>query len=286
MSDLPQNAWFHTRDGERIGPVTFAELRVLAREGQLNPRQDMVWTQGMAEWKPAGEIADLFDRRTNPEPPESLAPAADPYAPPKEESVAERMGRIGEWPGSRRRSYLAMTILFPFVWNLVFSKTVVFLTQQLGPQLMGVFGVCAAFLPLVVGIYFGLTRLVNLGMSRWWYLVNLLPVAIVIGWFGFHSFQVSALPPSEAWWLVSLVGVSLIPSLWVSYRCFACPAGYAFHKKIDGAGVALAILYWLLMLVTVIAIVVIAAVLLGAVNSPELQERLQEILRTARDQMK
>ena len=56
MNDTPQDAWFYSSEGERIGPVTFAELRVKASEAALNPRLDMVWTQGMAEWKPAGEI--------------------------------------------------------------------------------------------------------------------------------------------------------------------------------------------------------------------------------------
>jgi len=279
MSDSPQDAWFYTREGARIGPVTMTELRAIAREGGLNPRLDMVWSQGMAEWKPAGKIENLFERWSQPATPEPLAPPADPYTPPKEESVAEKMSRVGEWPGSRRRSYLAMTILFPFAWNLVFSRLAEFLNQQLGPQIMGVVGLSAAFLPMAVGIYFGLARLVNLGMSRWWYPLNLTP--LLIGWVGFRYSQAAG-----GWLLWSLAGVSMIPFLWLGYRCFACPAGYAFHKKIDGVGVALAILYWLLMLVTIIAIVVLAAILLGAIDSPELQERLQEILRTARDQIK
>jgi hypothetical protein len=87
-------------------------------------------------------------------------------------------------------------------------------------------------------------------MSRWWYLANFVPIL----------------------------------NLWVGYRCFACPAGYAFHKKLDGVGVALAILYWLVMLVCLVAIVVTVALLLGAIDSPELQQQIQEILRAARDQ--
>lgn len=279
MSDLPQDAWFHTRDGERIGPVTFAELRVKALEGGLDPRLDLVWTQGMAEWRPAGEIEALFAKRPSPAGQESLAPPATPYAPPKEASVAEKMSRVGGWPGSRRRSYLAMTILFPFVWNFVFSISAGYLNQLLGPHIMGVVGIAAAFLPMAVGIYYGLARLVNLGMSRWWYLLNLLPV--LIAWAGFRYYETAG-----GWLFGSLAGVAMIPFLWLGYRCFACPAGYAFHKKIDGVGVALAIVYGLLMLVTVIAIVVVAAVLLGAVDNPELQERLQDLLRSARDQLK
>ena len=196
------------------------------------------------------------------------------------------MGRISEWPGARRRSYLIMTILFPFVWNLIVSKSAAFLTDQLGPQIMGVVGIGAAFVPLVVGIYYGLARLANLGMSRWWYLVNLLPGALIGGWLGFHSFQIAAVPAAEKWLLVGVGGVSMIPMLWVGYRCFACPAGYAFHKKLDGAGVALAILYGLLTVAMLIAIAVVVALLLGVIDSPELQKQLQEIFNAARNQMK
>jgi hypothetical protein len=64
MNDTRQDVWFYAREGERIGPVTFAELRVKVAEAALNPRLDMVWTHGMAEWKPA----------------------ADPYTPPQQES--------------------------------------------------------------------------------------------------------------------------------------------------------------------------------------------------------
>lgn len=250
MSELVQDAWFFTREGERLGPVTFAELRGMVSQARLNPRLDLVWTQGMAEWKAAGEIEGLFERRSAPEPAESLAPPADPYAPPKQESVTDMMQREGEWPGARRRSFLIATILFPFAWNLAFTMSAGLLKQQLGPEIMGVVGIGAAFLPAVVGIYFGLQRLVNLGMSRWWYLANLVP---------FLNF-------------------------WVGYRCFACPAGYAYHKKLDGVGVALAIIYWLLMVLCFIAIVAILAVLLGAAGDPEIRDRFFEALRAAREQ--
>ena len=279
MSDSPQNAWFHTRQGERIGPLTFAELRVKALEGELDPRLDLVWTEGMTEWQAAGEIADLFGRRSSTAGHESLAPPAAPYAPPKEESVAEKMHRIGAWPGARRRSYLAMTIIFPVVWNFVFSSTAGFLTVLLGPHIMGVVGIVAVLLPLGVGVQFGLARLQNLGMSRWWYLVNLLPVLITAA--GLRYYEAVG-----GWLPASLAGVTLIPFFWLGYRCFACPAGYAFHKKIDGVGIALAIVYGVLMLVTIAAIGVVAAVLLGTLDNPELQARMQELLSAARDQMK
>jgi hypothetical protein len=97
-------------------------------------------------------------------------------------------------------------------------------------------------------------RLMNLGMSRWWFFANFVPIL----------------------------------NLWIGYRCFACPAGYALHKKLDGAGVALAILYWLLMVLTVLVMVTVVALLLGTFGSlPELdplRETLSEALRAAGNQ--
>ena len=64
MNDVQQEMWFYSREGEKCGPVSFADLRIKAQEAGLNPRLDLAWTKGMAEWKPAGEIAGLFERNT------------------------------------------------------------------------------------------------------------------------------------------------------------------------------------------------------------------------------
>ncbi len=44
--------WFYTTDGtERQGPVAAPELQQLVDEGRVGP-DDMVWTEGMANWAP------------------------------------------------------------------------------------------------------------------------------------------------------------------------------------------------------------------------------------------
>ena len=250
MSELPQEVWFYTREGARIGPVGFDALLAEAQQGTLNPRLDMVWTSGMAEWQPAGQIKGLFEQRRPPALPQSLAPPADPYTPPQLETVEESMSRLEEWRGARRRSFLFAIFVFPVLWSLLFASSADFLTREFGPVIMGSISTVVALIPALVGVYFGLMRLVNLGMSRWWYLGNFVPLL----------------------------------NLWVGYRCFACPAGYAYHKQLDGVGVALAIVYWLLMAAIIIAFAAIIAVLLGAVDSPALQAQLREVMRTIQDQ--
>ena len=128
MSDVQQDAWFYTREGEKIGPVTFSELKIKAAEGELNPRLDMAWTPGMEAWQPSGEIEDLFEKRTAAEPQNLFGPPTDPYKPPKHGSAAEAMGKQGGWPGARRRSYLLVLFFFPSLWlkGFVYSGEAVF----------------------------------------------------------------------------------------------------------------------------------------------------------------
>jgi uncharacterized membrane protein YhaH (DUF805 family) len=245
MSD----AWFYTRQGEQLGPLSFPELQEKARAGELNPRLDMAWTQGMAEWKPAGEIEDLFEKRAPAEAPETLAPAAGPYEPPRQDEAAEMLSPEGGWPGARRRSFYLMTILFPILWAIGFGAATPLLQKQFGNDIMGVATIGAMFVPWIVAIAYGLKRLVNLGMSRWWYLGNFVPIL----------------------------------NLWVTYRMYVCPAGYAYNKKLDGAGVALAILYWLMILLSVLMVASAIALMAGAVGSPEMRQQLQEALQDVRE---
>jgi hypothetical protein len=249
VNELPPDAWFFTQAGERGGPVGFADLQSRAKEGGLNPRLDMVWTQGMPEWKPAGEVEGLFEKRAAEEAPEEgLAPAA------MMEMAADRpvepwMDPDADWPGARRRSFYALTLLFPLVWHLGFAAAAGFIETVTGPRIMGVLLVVAALVPLIVLIHISLMRFVNLGMSRWWFFGNFVPIL----------------------------------HLWVAYRLYVCPAGYAYHKKLDPIGVILAVLFWLLTAFALITLAMILAVLFGLIANPEMQKLIEEAIRTAQE---
>jgi hypothetical protein len=237
MTELPHDAWFFTREGERLGPVTLDELRVKAQQGELNPRLDLVWTPSMAEWKPAGEIDSLFERRVS-----DAAPAM-PYTPPDDASVGELMQEQGDWPGSRRRAYLAATLLLPVIWSLALGYVPGLLGKALTPALQQQINLGGGLVLVIIGLYYGLQRFVNLGMSRWWLLGHLVPFL----------------------------------NLWVGYRCFACPAGYAYHKKMDGIGLALAILYWLLIVAVLLAVAAQVVVLIMYANDPRVADLLRQV---------
>ena len=56
---MSSESWFYAHDGEQHGPVTTAVLQEMAGTGRLG-REDLVWSEGMEEWVPAGSRAELF----------------------------------------------------------------------------------------------------------------------------------------------------------------------------------------------------------------------------------
>lgn len=47
--------WWYAKSGERFGPVEEADLRAKLISVEVQPT-DLVWTEGMADWKPAMEV--------------------------------------------------------------------------------------------------------------------------------------------------------------------------------------------------------------------------------------
>jgi GYF domain 2 len=68
--------WYYSTNGERQGPVSFDELKAIARRGALDPVKDLAWTEGMKEWSPSGQVPGLH--RDAP----AVAGPFNPYAAP------------------------------------------------------------------------------------------------------------------------------------------------------------------------------------------------------------
>jgi len=236
MSASSADEWYYTSNGERLGPVSKEQLRELAVTGGLNPRLDLCWVQGMAEWSPAGEIDGLFQK--------TQSAGEDGEVPGNSQSshshgaskLSEQELKLellnANWPGATRRVFLFALWVLPWVILgalTLFSKF--FLNQgdpNDGDALVIASGV-AGLLYLVVVIAVAVQRFHNLGMSGWWILGNMVPVL----------------------------------NLWVGYRAVCCPAGYEFHRKLDGVGIFLAIFYWGQLALGLIAIVLLILALLG-----------------------
>lgn len=89
------------------------------------------------------------------------------------------------------------------------------------------------------------SRLKNLGMSRWNFLWNLVPIA----------------------------------SIWINYRIVACPAGYAESKKLDGPGKLLAFVYFASIILPIVGIGALGfAISSGALGElPDLEPLLKQL---------
>lgn len=244
MSDGPQDAWFYTREGERIGPLTFGDLKIRVSEGVIHPRTDMVWTVGMESWKPAGEIEGLFERRVAEVPAQvAMADTPNPHTSGSADLESNLMSQQQEWPGFGRAIY--------FIGSMVLGFASGAIPPLIAPYAKGyeAFLLAVPILVFVLAIWLGLQRLSNVGMSRWWYLGNLVPLL----------------------------------NFWVLYRMSVCPAGYAYHRKLDGAGIFLAILYWLGMVAMILGMISIVLVLLGTIGDPQLKQQFLEGWRKAQE---
>jgi len=70
------SSWYYAQSGEEVGPVSFAELRLLAFRNQLQ-FNDLVWTEGMDAWTEAFSVRGLF-----PEPGEVVPEPQGPLSSP------------------------------------------------------------------------------------------------------------------------------------------------------------------------------------------------------------
>lgn len=75
--------WYYSSGGQQLGPVDWDKLQGLATSGKLQ-RADMVWKDGMPDWKPASGIDGLtFAVGPAPAPAPGPAPFGGPPAAPQ-----------------------------------------------------------------------------------------------------------------------------------------------------------------------------------------------------------
>lgn len=92
--------WYYSRDGEDHGPVSSVELKSLATKGVLR-RTDLLWKEGMAEWKPASDFPRLFPDE------QAASVILDPEEPADENPFASLnfdVGRVGKKAPAAKKS--------------------------------------------------------------------------------------------------------------------------------------------------------------------------------------
>jgi len=241
VSESSKDAWFYSAKGERLGPVSMEQLRELAASGQLHPRLDMCWSQGMEQWIPAGEVEGLFETKRIEKPAETMAADASSVRQAKpvnklSESELESALQNADWPGSSRRVYLFVIWVLPFIMGGAVAGLSYLLLDPEDSDSAGILSLVSSAVSLVLlgaFVFVSLQRLQNLGMSRWWFIGNFIPLL----------------------------------NLWVGYRSICCPAGYEFHRKLDGIGKVLAVLYWGMFILAIGFMVFIVLAFLGIVGA-------------------
>jgi len=86
------NEWYYGKAGQQQGPVSAEKLKELMASGQLNVT-DLVWKEGMGEWKPYQEISGLMNASESKSEPSSPydSPATSPAsAQPQPHAVSQK----------------------------------------------------------------------------------------------------------------------------------------------------------------------------------------------------
>lgn len=102
---MSEHHWFYVREGRREGPVRRARLLELVRGGWLGP-EDLVWTEGMPEWVPAGTVDWLFGGRMA-RVVHGMFDAAT-HAPPRRPAATRRRGALVDWDRVEPRQLVAV----------------------------------------------------------------------------------------------------------------------------------------------------------------------------------
>jgi uncharacterized C2H2 Zn-finger protein len=75
------NNWFFMKGADKHGPVSSQRLKELVQSGQLLPA-DLVWREGMGDWKRARKIGGLFDAKPVGQPTRSSTTSTSKKRPP------------------------------------------------------------------------------------------------------------------------------------------------------------------------------------------------------------
>ena len=52
-------SWYYSKNGTQLGPVTEEELKAKASSGEVLAT-DLIWKEGMADWKPYGQVPEFY----------------------------------------------------------------------------------------------------------------------------------------------------------------------------------------------------------------------------------
>ena len=237
--------WFYSTGGQRFGPVGFDYLLELSQSGKLDPRNDLVWSTSLSDWEPAGEIEGLFERRSVQKREDDSLGGTEMLS-QTGEYVSPTIVSKGHYEGTGRMGYVMGAIVLPVAITIGWGFAVAFMKPYVPVPYQGYLPMVAGPLVTLLAIVTLVKRFRNLGMSGAWVLGMLVPVL----------------------------------NLWLTYRCLACPAGYAGVKRLDGIGKVLAFLYWGSI---VAAICLFGAALAGSFGQMKDSGMLEDLMKQVKE---
>lgn len=246
MSDTSQ--WHYTdRTGQQVGPATTDELVQLI-QSQVVPTSAMAWKDGMPGWKPVSQIEELqtapntasapaaalagAQTTTTPSPLATSVPTdvsqpsianptqepVDPYKTPNvptdEEFYMSTANQAENYGGIGRLAYFLLSIVVAIITQVItFALGGEEIDTNTSYMITG-----GSFL---VSMFVAFSRFKNIGMSRWWFLGNFVPI------------------------------LNIFVSVWILSR----QEGWVETQELDTAGKIIAWIMWTLILLSLLAII-------------------------------
>lgn len=237
--------WFIARNGEQEGPLTALQVSEMLSSGELRAGEAMAWKEGMSDWKKLTESGVLAEasmagvtrsdglavpsgvqRQTSapaqpaqPQQPTGSNINVNPYSTPSTTAVSSgAFDSVIEYPGIGRLAYFLLQLALSVVTYGLILVSVFAVASSSGVEAMGVVALGVVLVSAAGGLWIGVKRVQNLGMSGWAVLWSLVPIM----------------------------------NIWIGWRMFACPPGYDDHKQLDTAG---KVLTWIMVGFFILAIV-------------------------------
>ena len=247
MSNTSQ--WHYTdKAGQQLGPISTDELIQLIASKSV-PTSAMAWKDGMAGWKPVSQIKEL---QTSPgsipvapnspqpapkptavaqalNPANALAPRptaqqqpaasmtpVDPYETPSVPTDEEFYASLPttSYPGIGRLAYFLLSIVVAIITQVITSTLG-------GEQIEPTTSIMVTGGSFVASMLLAFSRLKNIGMSRWWFLGNFVPI------------------------------LNFFVSVWIMSR----QEGWVETQELDTPGKIIAWIMWLLIIFAILAVI-------------------------------
>jgi len=156
---MADESWYYARGNQQFGPVDKYTLLAKFEAGEISP-DDLVWTSGMTEWRPAREAPPLHERVGG--------PAAAGGMPPPPPRYTPQAGQ--ETPGTAIAS-LVLAALSWFTCGCLISLPAVILGHQALRQIDGDPGRYSGREIAIISLVIGYLNLVLTGLAVVFYLL-------------------------------------------------------------------------------------------------------------------